>query len=144
MWEAFQWRSGAEMQYLRTFAFSIGKHYQELVPVADLVSPNKTHETLGYQGWAYCARTEDKQIFLAYFEKGCPTSQIRGARLNSVYRARWFNPRDGAWLDAGNGKLVSSRTGIIKLPDFPDDTDWALQLIYENTVTVKVVKPLAD
>lgn len=144
MWEAFQWRSGAEMQYLRTFAFSIGKHYQELVPVADLVSPNKTHETLGYQGWAYCARTEDKQIFLAYFEKGCPTSQIRGARLNSVYRARWFNPRDGTWLDAGNGKLVSSRTGIIKLPDFPDDTDWALQLIYENTVTVKVVKPLAD
>lgn len=144
MWDAFQWRSGAEMQYLRSFAFSIGKRYQELVPLADLVSPNKTHETLSYEGWAYCARTEDKQIFLAYFEKGCPTSQIRGARLNSVYRAQWFNPRNGIWLDADKGKLVSSKIGIIQLPDFPGDTDWGLRLIYEGTVTVKGIKPSAD
>ena len=144
MWDAFQWRSGAEMQYLRSFAFSIGKRYQELVPLADLVSPNKTHETLSYEGWAYCARTEDKQIFLAYFEKGCPTSQIRGARLNSVYRAQWFNPRNGIWLDADKGKLVSSKIGIVQLPDFPGDTDWGLRLIYEGTATVKVIKPSAD
>jgi hypothetical protein len=139
MWDAFQWRSGAEMQYLRTFAFSIGKRYQELVPLADLVSPNKTQDILSYEGWAYCARTADKQIFLAYFEKGCPTSQIRGARLNSVYRAQWFNPRDGIWLDAGNGKLVANKIGIIRLPGFPDGSDWGLKLIYENTVTGKVV-----
>ena len=144
MWDAFQWRSGAEMQYLRSFAFSIGKRYQELVPLADLVSPNKTHETLSYEGWAYCARTEDKQIFLAYFEKGCPISQIRGARLNSVYRAQWFNPRNGIWLDADKGKLVSSKIGIVQLPDFPGDTDWGLRLIYEGTVMVKVIKPSAD
>jgi hypothetical protein len=144
MWDAFQWRSGAEMQYLRSFAFSIGKRYQELVPLADLVSPNKTQETLSYFGWAYCARTEDKQIFLAYFEKGCPTSQIRGAQLNSVYRAQWFNPRNGTWLDAGKGKLVSSKIGIIQLPDFPADTDWGLRLIYESTITAKVIKPHAE
>ena len=42
MWDAFQWNSAAQMQYLRTFALSIGKRYQELVPIADLVSPNKT------------------------------------------------------------------------------------------------------
>jgi len=140
MWDAFQWRSGAEMQYLRTFAFSIGKRYQELVPLADLVSPNKTSETLSYEGWAYCARTDDKQIFLVYFEKGCPTSQMRGAKLNSVYRAQWFNPRDGTWTDAGKGKLVSSKIGIIRLPDFPDDRDWGLRLIYESTVPAKVIK----
>ena len=139
MWDAFQWRSGAEMQYLRTFAFSIGKRYQELVPLADLVSPNKTHETLSYEGWAYCARTDDKQIFLVYFEKGCPLSQIRGARLNSVYRAQWFNPRDGTWLDAGNGKLAANKIGIITLPDFPGDADWGLQLIYESTATGKLL-----
>jgi hypothetical protein len=139
MWDAFQWRSGAEMQYLRTFAFSIGKRYQELVPLADLVSPNKTHDILSYEGWAYCARTADKHIFLAFFEKGCPTSQVRGARLNSVYRAQWFNPRDGTWLDAGNGRLVANKIGIIRLPDFPDESDWGLRLIYESTVTGKVV-----
>ena len=31
MWDAFQW-SAAQMKYLRTFAFSIGRRYQELVP----------------------------------------------------------------------------------------------------------------
>ncbi len=137
MWEAFQWGSGAEMQYLKKFAFSIGKHYQELVPLADLVSPNKTHETLSYDGWAYCARTGDKKIFLVYFERGCPKSQIRGTLLNSLYRARWFNPRDGSWSDAGNGRLVSSKIGIIRVPDFPGDTDWGLQLTYEGPVDEK-------
>ena len=139
MWEAFQWRSGAEMQYLRTFAFSIGKRYQELVPLADLISPNKTNEPLSYEGWAYCARTPDKQIFLAFFEVGCLKSQIRGARLNSVYHAQWFNPRNGTWSDVGNGKLVANKIGIIRLPDFPDKTDWGLRLIYESTITGKVV-----
>jgi len=135
MWEAFQWPSGAQMQYLRTFAFSIGRRYQELVPLADLVSPNKTQVTLGYEGWAYCARTDDKQVFLAYFEKGCPQSQIRGARLNSRYRAQWFNPRDGTWLDAGKGKVFANKIGIIALPEFPGDADWGLRLSYEGPGT---------
>jgi hypothetical protein len=136
MWEAFQWPSGAQMKYLRTFAFSIGRQYQDLVPLSDLVSPNKTQITLGYEGWAYCARTDDKKIFLAYFEKGCPKSQIRGARLNSLYRAQWFNPRNGTWLDAGNGKVVANKIGIIALPDFPDDSDWGLRLISEEPETI--------
>src|SRR5450759_2488176 len=85
MWDAFQWNSAAQMRHLRTFAFSIGKRYQELVPNADLVSPNKTAEVRSYEGWAYSARTPDRNIFLAYFEKGCPRSQIRGAKLNSLY-----------------------------------------------------------
>ena len=115
MWEAFQWRSGAEMQYLRTFAFSIGKRYQELVPLADLVSPNKTSETLSYEGWAYCARTDDKKIFLVYFEKGCPN--LRSVEHNStVYIVHnGLIPGMATWIDAGNGKLVSSKIGIIKI-----------------------------
>ncbi len=133
MWDAFQWRSGAEVQFLRTFAFSIGKRYQELVPLADLVSPNKTHNVLSYDGWAYCARTVDKNIFLAYFEKGCPRSQIRGAKLNSLYRAQWFNPRDGTWSDVDDGKVRASKIGIIQLPDFPGDNDWGLKLVYEGS-----------
>jgi hypothetical protein len=127
-----QWKSGAEMQHLKTFAFSIGNRYQELVPLADLVSPNKTHDILSYEGWAYCARTPDKNNFLAYFEKGCPTGQVRGARLNSVYRSQWFNPRNGTWIDIGNGKLISGKTWIIKLPELPEDLDWGLKLVYEG------------
>lgn len=130
MWEAFQWRSGAEMQYLRTFALSIGKRYQELEPDADLVSPDRTPVIRGYEGWAYCARTRDKEIFLAYFERGCPQSQIRGARTRSVYRGQWFNPRSGTWSDTGSGTVQSNQVGIIMLPAFPGDGDWGLRLTY--------------
>lgn len=132
MWEAFQWRSGAQMQHLGTFAFSIGKRYQELEPNADLVSPNKTHVVRGFEGWAYCSRTPDKHIFLVYFEKGCPRSQIRGALLNSRYRAEWFDPRTGTWSKAGTGTLPSSKIGVIDVPEFPSDTDWGLRLIFER------------
>src|SRR5579884_55502 len=95
MWDAFQWRSGAQVQYLRKFAFSIGERYRELVPDADLVSPDKNHVLLGYEGWAYAARTPDKNIFLLYFEKGCPREQVRGARLSAEYDLAWFDPREG-------------------------------------------------
>lgn len=132
MWEAFQWNSGSQVKYLKNFALSIGTRYQELVPGANLVSPNKTHDILSYEGWAYCARTNDKNIFLAYFERGCPKSQIRGTRINSLYRAQWFNPRNGTWQDVGNGNVVANKIGIIELPEFPDDKDWGLRLIYER------------
>jgi hypothetical protein len=40
------------------------------------------------------------------------------AKLNSSYRAEWFDPRNGTWRDAGNGTVRSSVIGIITLPDF--------------------------
>ena len=92
--------------------------------------PTRITSLRSYEGWAYCARTPDRNIFLAYFEKGCPRSQIRGAKLNSSYRAEWFDPRNGTWRDAGNGSVRSSVIGTIMLPDFPDNIDWGLRLTY--------------
>ena len=128
MWDAFGWASGGQVHFLRTFALSIGKRYQDLVPIADLVSPDKSADTLSYEGWAYCARTPERDIFLAYFEKGCPAARIRGARVNSDYQAKWFNPRDGTWIDVGSGSLRASKIGIIDLPGLPSDQDWGLRL----------------
>jgi hypothetical protein len=128
MWDAFTWKSGYEMQHLKTFAFSIGKRYHDLEPMVDLVTPNRTHDVLSYEGWAYCARTPDKNFFLLYFEKGCPPSDVRGARLSSDYKADWFNPRTGEWIDAGT--INSNNIGIIKLPHFRDGLDWGLKLEY--------------
>jgi Protein of unknown function (DUF4038)/Domain of unknown function (DUF5060)/Putative collagen-binding domain of a collagenase len=128
MWDAFQWNSARQMEHLRTFAFSIGKRYQELVPNADLVSPNRTHDLRSYERWAYCARTADKEIFMLYFEKGCPRSQVRGAELRTQYRAEWFDPRNGTWQDAGAATLQSNAIGTVMLPDFPSDADWGLRL----------------
>jgi hypothetical protein len=91
----------------------------------------KIIEVRSYEGWAYCARTPDKNIFMAYFEKGCARSQVRGAKLHSTYRAEWFDPRKASWQDAGlAGTLRSSVIGIIMLPDLPGDTDWGLRLTY--------------
>jgi hypothetical protein len=47
-----------------------------------------------------------------------------------VYRAQWFDPRNGSWRDAGAGIVQSNSTGIIKLPEFPGDLDWGLRLEY--------------
>ena len=139
MWDAFQWSSGAQMQHLRTFAFSIGRRYEDLVPDTDMVSPNKIAELHSHEGWAYCARTPDKEIFLLYFEKGCAVSLVRGAKLQSVYRAQWFDPRTATWQDAGNGKLKSNESGVITLPAFPTDTDWALRLSFLPSFSGTVV-----
>jgi hypothetical protein len=122
------------MRHLRTFAFSTGKRYQDLVPDADLVVPSKTHVTKGYEGWAYAARTADKQLFLAYFEQGCPRSLVRGARVMSVYSAQWFDPRDGTWRNLGDGTIRSNNIGEIALPQFPGEGDWGLKLVWSAPV----------
>ena len=132
MYDAFQWKSAAQMQHLRTFAFSIGKRYQDLEPDHDLVVPSETPITKGYEGWAFAARTADKKIFLAYFEKGCPKSLVRGALPMGLYRARWFDPRIGAWAQAGDGVAKANNIGEIQLPDFPFESDWGLRLIYKG------------
>jgi hypothetical protein len=130
MWEAFQYNSAAQMKYLKEFAFSIGRAYQDLIPEPDLISPNRTEIKEGYDGWAYCAHTPDMSIVMAYFEKGSKAKLIRGLRPSSAYRAQWFDPRTGTWSDAGGGWLQSSAIAVIALPPFPADTDFGLRLIY--------------
>lgn len=129
MWEAFQWNSANQMQYLKTFALSEGRRYQDLVPDANLVSPSETHVTKGFTGWAYCARTPDRDFFLAYFEQDYRAhGMIRGAQPQATYQAQWFDPRTGEWSKAGNGLLKANVWGWIQLPDFPSDDDWGLKL----------------
>jgi hypothetical protein len=90
----------------------------------------------GYEGWAYAARTQDQATFLAYFEKGCPKSLIRGAKLMGNYHPRWFNPRTGEWTDVADGMLTSNNIGEIDVPEFPSDDDWALSLTYDGPAPV--------
>ncbi len=130
IWEALQFRSGAEMSYLPRFALSEGTRYRDLVPNADLVEPNKTQEITGNRGWAYCARTPDKSLFMLYFEAGCIQAQLRGAIYRGRYRAQWFNPRNGEWSDAGI--LVANDLCEILLPPFPSTEDWALKLVLDR------------
>jgi hypothetical protein len=129
MWEAFQWNSANMMQFLPRFALSEGRRYQDLVPDSNLVSPSETHITKGFLGWAYCARTPEKDFFLVYFEKDYPAGgMIRGAVPFASYQAQWFNPRTGEWSKAGEDVLKANVWGWIRLPDFPSQDDWGFKL----------------
>ncbi len=135
LWEALQWRSGAQMAHLRTFALSESARYQHLVPCADLVTPSKTAETKGNEGWAYAARTPEKDLFLLYFERGyaihaVEAPVVRGALPSEVYHADWFDPRAGVWHDAG--ALTSDAWCQIALPPLPSGEDWALKLVVQR------------
>jgi hypothetical protein len=47
-----------------------------------------------------------------------------------MYRARWFDPRNGTWSDVGDGQIKANVIGEIELPPFPSDLDWGLSLVY--------------
>jgi hypothetical protein len=126
MWESIQWRSGAQMTHLRTFALSEGTRYRDLVPDHGLLTPSRSGPAHGNRGWAYCARTPERDLFMLYFEDGCPPAAVRGALPDRTYGAQWFDPQDGAWIEAG--QLDSGQLCYIALPAFPDEGDWALKL----------------
>jgi hypothetical protein len=132
LWDALQWRSGAQMEHLRTFVLSEGARYQDLAPHVEEVTPNKTAQIVGNEGWAYCARTEERDLFMLYFERGYAETtasqpRLRGALPEREYQASWFDPRMGTWSDAGH--LIADAWRRIQLPRLPSKDDWALKLV---------------
>jgi len=133
IWDGIQWPSGEQMRHLRTFMLSEGRKYQQLVPMVNLMNPNKSGRRNDWLEWAYCMRTEDKEFFLLYFEKGCRRATLSGAVPNNEYKAQWFNPRIGQWAKAAHTNLKTDTEGNISLPKFPgnletSDTDWGMKL----------------
>jgi len=138
IWDAIKWPSGDQMRHLRSFVLSEGRRYHDFVPLVNLVWPNKSGEAKGWTGWTYCSRTADKDFFLLYFEKDCPQATLSGAQSSGQYKASWFNPRVGEWLDADVENLIADSAGKIALPNFPDNatrsnTDWGLKLKLINS-----------
>ncbi len=128
IWDALKWESSAQIQHLRAFAFSNGTRFQDLEPDAGLVTPSKTHQTDAYEGWAYCARTPERDFYLIYLERGVPQQvTVRGAAPDAQYDASWFDPRKGEWIAAGS--LTANTAGRIDLPKRPSDEDWGVRLI---------------
>jgi len=128
MWDALQWKSGAQMEYFRDFVWSEGARFQDLVPNADWIYPNKTPEITGNEGWAYAARTPERDLFMLYFETGCAQPNLRGALHDVDYVAQWYDPRAGTWIDAG--VLTADAWGRVALPALPSAEDWALKLVF--------------
>jgi hypothetical protein len=97
----------------------------------ELLDPYRAGKEKSCVGWAYCARTPDREFFLLYFEKECPRATLSGAKRSGRYAARWFNTRTARWKSPIEVK--ANGHGRIALPPFPgeaekSDTDWALKL----------------
>jgi hypothetical protein len=131
MWDAFRFDAASYMSRLRAFALSQGKRYQELIPDDQLVLPNSTHE-VGWDGWAFAAATKERDFVLVYWEKGCPTRQLRSLRAYGNYEAKWFDPRKGEWSDVGSGTLTANISGWISMPKLPTDDDWGMRLVLKD------------
>jgi len=135
IWEVIQWPSAEQMRYLKTFALSEGRRYQDLVPSVELLSPNRSGAAKSLDGWAYCAATADRDLVLLYFEQDCPRATLSGLPAGREYRVQWFDPRIGRWLDAATPSemITVPADGTVSLPSFPggkekSNTDWALKL----------------
>jgi hypothetical protein len=128
MWIAAKWQSANEVRFVSKFMMTHGAKYQDLVPQRELLSVFKAGDW-PTEGWAFLMRTDDKQLSKVYFQKRAAHPDLSGALPNTAYKAQWFDPRTGAWSNAGNGTLKSDSQGRIVLPAFPTaDDDWALSL----------------
>jgi hypothetical protein len=128
MWIAAKWQSANEVRFVPKFMMTHGAKYQDLVPHRELLSVFKTGN-FPVEGWAFLMRTDDKQLFKVYFQKRAAHPDLSGALPNTAYKAQWFDPRTGAWSNAGNGTITSDGQGRIVIPAFPtSDDDWALSL----------------
>lgn len=129
MWESIQFKSGAMVGHLRKFAGLKGTRYHDLVPEHEMIIPNKSGDHIGFRGWAFCARTEEKDFALLYFEKDCAPAMVRALQPNRQYMINWFDPRSGEWLNMENPEIIETdQTGRVELPDYPTNNDWGLCL----------------
>ncbi|WP_417580729.1 DUF4038 domain-containing protein [Pelagibacterium sp.] len=128
MWDSFGWKSGAEVQHIKSFALVQGQRYLELEPDAELVVPNKTGREFSFKGWNYCARTADRSWFMLYFEADAPMeAKLRGVTAGDRYRPRFFDPRSGLWSEPGDAISVPF-SSVLPLPERPDAGDWGMML----------------
>ena len=112
-----------EMKYMAEF-FKKARFY-ELIPrfgdpaYSDLEAEDKI-----------LASSETADTYVAYFyNKDRSTGTLKGLKKSAKYVARWFDPKTGKYIEAGE---VKSKNGTFKLPDKPDSGDWAFLLTTKN------------
>lgn len=130
IWDTMTFPVSYQVKYVREFLLSEGKLYTELIPNADIVTPNKAGETYGYRGWAFASATRKRDLILGYTEKDCPRIAVRALRPYEKYEFTWFDPTKGSWNKSQ--ELTVNSVGMLPLPEYPEDHDWAFKLKKKN------------
>jgi Protein of unknown function (DUF4038)/Domain of unknown function (DUF5060) len=123
-WTAMAYPGSGQMIHLK--AFFTGIAWWELEPARDLISPFDYEPANPDRTWAFAAATPARRVVAAYLEAECPPVTLHDLRP-APYRARWFDPRTGAW-QAIDGGARPSADGAWPAPPAPDRQDWALLL----------------
>ncbi len=138
IWEALQYTSAGQMQWLRKFIMSEGRAYQDLQLASDDINPRKAPGSPenGLDGWALMMMTGKKDLALLYFENKAVRAKISGLEPNKTYRFTWYNTRSGQWLE--NSTVTTDAQGIAQLPSFPGGgdvatIDWAAKLTLRSS-----------
>jgi hypothetical protein len=128
-WQALRYKSGGYMRALRDFILSEGPRYRDLEPASHDLQPRYSESSppRGLDGWSFLMRTPDRTLGLLYFENHAVRPRIRGWNANAAYRFAWYDPRTGEWQAAST--LTADAQGVIDLPPFPSQTDWAAKLV---------------
>ena len=129
--QAFLSQAAAQMHLINGFLFSEGNTYRNLIPAKHLLRPYQTTNEDDNMGWAYCMRTENKDLFLLYFEKACQKPLLTETQRDVEYEFNWYDPETGEWVK--KEKLSANIRGFLQFPDFPggkstSGKDWAVKV----------------
>ena len=130
LWDTMTFPSSYQTQYSRDFILSEGKVYENLIPEAQMITPNFNGREHGWRGWAFCSSTQNKAYVFGYLEAETKPARVRGLRPGDLYRFSWFDPRTGMWSEAA--ELEVNYYGSIPLPERPNELDWAFKLVRLN------------
>ena len=126
LWDAMEWPGSGQMAYVRSFITQAGDRYTRLIPSPRLLTPNRHGPVTGFDGWAYCAASPDRDLLLIYLESGTPATRVVQLPPRAQYEGVWFDPRTGDWSSAWPASTDGE--GELSLPGKPTDSDWALKL----------------
>jgi hypothetical protein len=134
IWDAMQYKSGEQMQHLKSFVLSEGARYQYLEPYHHHLHPQKAKNSSvrGLDGWSFMMMNPEKDFALLYFENKAELPSISGLKKNTNYSFEWFDPLNGEWK--GTNMIESDRKGNLLIPNFPGGStlssrDWGAKIL---------------
>ena len=116
--ESVEYPSALQMRYLRNLLESM--EWWNLAPV--LRDDKAFQDQSG--AFAY-ARTKDVHL-LYFYARNTLTGSITDLKPSARYTLTWYNPRTGQHMKAQI--LKANESGVLSLPQKPDDLDWVMVL----------------
>jgi lysophospholipase L1-like esterase len=113
--------------------------WQTLVPDFNHAILTSGYGTIGQSNYAMAAMTSDKSTIIAYTPVQRTMTVNTGALNGASIKSRWYNPRDGTYVDLGTATKTSSRTYTTPTTSGPD---WVLVIesaINTATATYAVI-----